>query len=450
MPNFEPTSRQAIKGSLGTIVRIPSTILSRQTNLMYVLNFFGEVNAQAARKAIGEGLSGEELAARQEYLVQHPTEAMANAAHDTALHNTFQAELGKFGRKMQSAVRSEPTGLLKFLIPFIKTPINLAKEAAYYSPYGILKGTLKGDVDMQARGMVGSAIALGIAGLALDGHVTGGGPVDLKKRSTLEATGWQPYSVKIGDRYYSYRRLEPVGLTMALVSDAVHGVKAGDSEQVTNSKVDTAIRHIIRNLQDVAFVPTLSNLAEMISNPGARARNFIARQVASFIPAGVKDIAQTVDPTVRKPSGSWPQNIRQTAESRIPGLTSKVPAVIDVAGKPVQRPASAVGGANPFPITTAKHDPVLDELARLGVSAIQPPATFKRRGRTVQLTDAQRQRLSEQEGQQLYRILSPIITGKGWKGLNDDQRLKQIARFRRTIEGQRPARITQMMNQSSK
>jgi hypothetical protein len=137
-------------------------------------------------------------------------------------------------------------------------------------------------------------------------------------------------------------------------------------------------------------------------------------------------------------------------QSRIPGLTNRVPAVIDVAGKPVRRPASAVGGANPFPITTAKHDPVLDELARLGVSTSQAPATFKKRGRTTELTPAQRQQLTEQEGQQLYRILSPIITGKGWKGLNDEQRLKQIARFRRTIEGQRPARITQMMNQSSK
>ena len=90
MPAFEKTGQQAIKGPLGTLVRIPSTVLSRQTNLMYVLNYFGELNAQAARKAISEGLSGEELAARQEYLVNNPTKDMIEAAHDTGLHNTFR------------------------------------------------------------------------------------------------------------------------------------------------------------------------------------------------------------------------------------------------------------------------------------------------------------------------------------------------------------------------
>jgi hypothetical protein len=431
-PGFEKTNQQAIKGVIGDVVRFPSTVLGRQTNLMYVLNYMGELNSQAARQAIKEGLTGPELAARQEYLVQHPTSEMSEGAHDTALHNTFQSELGKFGQKIQSAMRSEPTGALKYLVPFFKTPINLAKESAYYSPYGLFKGTLTGDLDMQARGLVGSSIAAGIAYLAANGLITGGGPVDYKKRETLESTGWQPYSVKIGDRYVSYRRLEPLGLAMSLVADAVHGMKAGDPEVVSQSKVDTAINHIVRSLQDVAFVPTLANLSEAITNPGARAQNFIARQVAGFVPAIVKDVAQTADPTVRRPTG-----ITQTIESRIPGLTNRVPAVVDVAGRPVQRPASAVGGGNPFPVTTANNDPVLKELARLGVSTTGAPASIKRKGRVTPLTDTQRQKLSEQEGQELYARLSRIISGRGWGSLSDDRKREQITKFRRQIEESR-------------
>lgn len=83
------------------------------------------------------------------------------------------------------------------VVPFVRTPINIAKEGAYYPPYGLFKRTLKGDVDMQARGAVGSALAAAIAYLALNGYVTGGGPIDPHKRETLEATGWMPYSVKI-------------------------------------------------------------------------------------------------------------------------------------------------------------------------------------------------------------------------------------------------------------
>jgi hypothetical protein len=440
-PGFEKSGQQAIKGLAGDIVRFPSTVLSRQTNLMYVLNYFGELNAQAARLALKEGLTGPELAARQEYLVQHPTAKMADAAHDTGLHNTFQKDLGKFGKKIQGAIKAEPTGALKYLVPFFRTPINLAKESAYYSPYGLFKGTLQGDLDMQARGLVGSSLAAGIAYLAANGLVTGGGPVDFKKRETLESTGWQPYSVKIGDRYISFRRLEPVGLAMALVADAVHGMKSGDPEVVAQSKIDTATNHIARSLQDVAFVPTLANLSEAITNPESRAQNFISRQVAGFVPSLVKDVAQASDRTVRKPTG-----IAQTIESRIPGLTNRVPAVVDVAGQTVKRPASAVGGANPFPISKAKNDPVLKELARLGVSTSQAPPSVKRHGQTIPLTENQRQKLTEQEGQELHKVLSKIVSKKGWQSLRDDQRRNQITKFRRQIETGRPARIARMLN----
>lgn len=440
-PGFENSGQQAIKGIAGSIIRFPSEILKRQTNLMYVLNYFGELNSQAARKAISEGLNGTELAARQEYLVHHPTEDMTDAADDVAKHNTFQRDLGKFAKKGQSFIQSDPTGVMRYLVPFFKTPINIAKEAGHYSPYGFFKGLAQGDLDMQSRGIVGSSIAAGIAYLALNNLVSGGGPIDSKKRQTLESTGWQPYSVRIGDRWISYRRAEPLGLSFALVADAVHGMKLGDSAEVTNSKVDTALSHIARSLQDVAFVPTLASLSEAITNPDGRAKNFIARQVASFIPAGVKDIAQAADPTVRKANG-----IAQTVESRIPGLTSKVPAVIDVAGRPVQRPASAVGGANPFPITKASSDPILRELGRLGVATSQPPASIKWRGKQTQLLDSERQRLQEQEGSEFYARLSRIVPTSSWQRLPDDAKRKRVTEIRREIEQSRPQRISRLLN----
>jgi len=441
-PGFERTGKQSIKGLPGDIVRLPSRILSAQTNAMYVLSYYGELNSQAARVAISEGLSGPELAARQEYLVEHPTSEMTKAANDTALHNTFQRDLGAFGKKVQGAIQADPTGVLRYLVPFVRTPINVVKEGAYYSPYGLLKGTLKGDVDMQARGAIGSALAAGIAYLALNGSVTGGGPIDIHKRETLEATGWQPYSVKIGNRYVSYRRLEPTGLSFALVADAVHGMTHGDPEVVSQSKADTAVAHIARSLQDVSFLPTLTSLTEALTNPGARAQNFISREVGSLVPALAKDIAQAKDRIVRRPTG-----IVQTLESRIPGLTQNVPPVIDVAGSPVQRPVSAIGGANPFPFSTATNDPVVSELARLGISTPTPPSQIKWRGKPTQLTDAERQAIAEQEGQELYRRVSKLIQSGAWQRRSDDQKRKALVEFHRMQDEARSARLTKLRKQ---
>jgi hypothetical protein len=103
-----------------------------------------------------------------------------------------------------------------------------------------------------------------------------------------------------------------------------------------------------------------------------------------------------------------------------------------------------LGGANPFPVTTATQDPVLKELARLGVSTPQAPTSFKQRGQTIPLTENQRQKLNEQEGQELYTRLSKKL-GKGWNSLTDDAKRKQITQIRRQVEESRAQRITQLL-----
>jgi hypothetical protein len=435
-PGFEGGGTQAIKGAIGDVVRFPGKVLEKQTNLMYVLNYFGELHSQAARAAIHEGLDGEQLHARQEYLAANPTPDMSNAAHMTALHNTFQNSLGKFGKGVQKTIQNDPTGLAKFLFPFVKTPINLVKASAEVSPYGLLKGLAKGDVDLTARGLIGSSIATGIAALALEGHITGGGPIDFKKQKTLEATGWQPYSIKIGNRYISFHRMEPLGLVMGLVADAVHGTKLGDSSEVASSKADNALTHIERNLQSLPFMYGLSSIVDALKDTsGKRIDNFIARQAAGFIPAGVANIAEGIDPTVRHPVG-----MQETLESRIPGLTNRVQPSLDIAGKPLQRPASQLGGANPFPVTTATNDPVLTELARLGVSTPIPPKTVHQGKTQIELSENERTQLASQEGQLLYRRVSDALK-TDWAKLTDAQKDISIKKWRVQIDHGRANRL---------
>lgn len=439
-PGFEGTGSQAIKGRFGSFVRLPSNVLERGANLMYALNYFGELRAQATRAAIKEGLAGEDLYARTEYLVANPSEKMTDAAHETALHNTFQNELGKFGKSAQRAIQSDPTGIARYLFPFFRTPINLVKASGEVSPYGLLKGALTKNPDLIARGLIGSSIAAGVAALALEGHVTGGGPIDFRKKQTLESTGWQPYSLKIGDRYVSYHRFEPLGLVMGLVADAVHGAKLGDSEEVTNSKVDNAISHIERNASDLPFLFGLSSVVDALKDTsGKRIDNFIARQVASFIPAGVANVAEGIDPVVRHPDG-----IAQTVQSRVPGLTGNVPASLDISGQPLQRPASALGGANPFPVTTAKNDPVLSELARLGVATPQMPKTLKVGKKQIDLTANESQVLAQQERTLLVDTVRRAMSFKPWQNANDAERQKAVSTWRTGIDRSRAARLAKL------
>src|SRR2546427_601118 len=43
-PGFEGGGKQAIKGTVGDVIRFPGKVLERQTNLMYALNYFGELH----------------------------------------------------------------------------------------------------------------------------------------------------------------------------------------------------------------------------------------------------------------------------------------------------------------------------------------------------------------------------------------------------------------------
>jgi hypothetical protein len=292
--------------------------------------------------------------------------------------------------------------------------------------------------------VLGSSISAAIAYLAINGNLTGGGPTDYKKEETKRATGWQPYSVKIGDRYFSYRRFEPLGLAMGLIADAVHSNQSGDSEVVAQSKTDTAVKHVMRNLDDLPFMGTLSNLLQAIHDPiGGRAQSFINREAGSLIPAGLANVAETLDPTIRRPATAL-----QAIESRIPGLTSAAPPIVDITGHLVQRPTSNLGGANPFPFTTAKHDPVVDELARLGISTPQAPTQIKWKGKPTPLSDSERQQFAQAEGEELYKRVGRLVQSHGWQKRTDDQKRKTLVEIHRVIDEARPARLTRIRRDS--
>jgi hypothetical protein len=208
----------------------------------------------------------------------------------------------------------------RWLAPFFKTPVNLFKASiSHVTPYEILNSGAKGwDVDLAARAIVGSGIAASLAALALSGHLTGGGPTDYRKEETLRATGWQQYSLKIGDHFYSYHRLEPFGLIAGMVADAVHGAQKGDSEAVTQSKANIAVQHIARNLDDFPLLSTIASVLQAIHDPtSGRVQTFLNREAGSLIPSAIANIAETIDPTIRRP-----QTALQAIESRVPGLTS--------------------------------------------------------------------------------------------------------------------------------
>lgn len=446
--SFEHRPTYAIKGVVGKVVRVPMTVLSRITDAVATLNYAGQLNVLAYRQALGEGLTGQELEARAAQLASSPTPEMRQTAFGFAKKQTFQADLGKTGKAFQRWVRSTPG--LRYLFPFIKTPLNIVKAAAEYSPGGLVKGLATGNIDLAGRGAVGSAIAAAIAYHTLQGNIVGGGPVTPAKKYSLEDTGWQPYSLHIGNKYFSYDRLEPLGMVIGMTADLVHAIDKGEdpTSATVESRATQIQEAIMRNLESLPFMYSVSNLMQAFSPDNKNGiRNFLSRQASSLVPAVVAQTAQAIDRTVRSP-----QNVGQRIEARIPGLTGNVPPELNVAGQPVKRPANQVGGMNPFPATTETTDPALRELGALGETAIHAPQTatepraglhlrqFEKAPR-AQVTPEESRILQQQDEQQLHSWLVQQMESPEWKTLTPDEKRSAIKKERAAITRSRWNRL---------
>src|SRR5690606_38298008 len=108
-----------------------------------------------------------------------------------------------------------------------------------------------------ARMMIGTGFGAAIYEGALKGHITGSAPTDPKKARLLYADGWKPYSIKIGDTYYSYKRLDPFATTLGVAADMAT-LPEGMSERQREDKTTLLVASIMGNLASKTWMSGLS------------------------------------------------------------------------------------------------------------------------------------------------------------------------------------------------
>ena len=129
----------AIAGAKGRIVRTPWRLLGAVDDFMKSLFIEMEVGARAYRIAKAEGLSGLKMQKRMTDLQANPHSAAWEQAYFSAKELTFQQEGGPVAKKIKEgalALRRAVPGV-RYLIPFVSTPVNLFELAVKKSPLGI-------------------------------------------------------------------------------------------------------------------------------------------------------------------------------------------------------------------------------------------------------------------------------------------------------------------------
>ncbi len=145
--------------------------------------------------------------------------------------NALAEGLNKLQRKLEhsdkKAVRATSV-LLEGVMPFKKTPMNIAKQGINYSPIGILKGTYKmfkklkdGNVtaddviDDFAKGLTGTGVMLLGLWLASLGMLIGAGDKPQKEKEFDKMVGEQSYAFKVKDAFsYTIDWMTPSNLSL--------------------------------------------------------------------------------------------------------------------------------------------------------------------------------------------------------------------------------------------
>ena len=412
--------RTAFKGTVGKIIRAPGTALEAADAMNYAVNYRAALNASIMRQARKEGLRGQALVERIGTLKNAPPEDIVKEAGRLAEYRLFRQEPGTITQAVMDMREKIPP--LRFVIPFLRTPVNLFKFGLERSPVGALNPQLWRNLaaknpeaaDQIARVFLGSALAALVAWQFANGRITGRAPTNQAERDRFYREGKQAFAVRIGDTWVQYQRLEPFNQVFAQVAAAVDAINAKD--KTAKEKTEAAITTMGQNLVSQTYLSGLNDLINVITEPERYGSSFLGRLAGSALPfsAAIRTAAQATDRTIRKP-----RTVAESLQAGVPGLSQRVPPSLTAFGQEAPRQSAPYF---PINITRAQQSAVDAELARLGKGIGFVGNTIA----GVKLSREEQQRYQVLAGQATYEGLTRLMALAAYPAATDAAKEKAI------------------------
>tara|TARA_R110000782_G_scaffold55304_1_gene116564 strand:- start:268 stop:3549 length:3282 start_codon:yes stop_codon:yes gene_type:complete len=304
-----------IVGNFMTLGRVPTKMLEFEDTFFKVMASRMSLYQQAYRSGKTKGLNGDDLSNHIGEYVYNPPDIAIKEANSHAKYVTLQNELDSVGKGI-NAIRKVPG--MRYFLPFFKTPYNAFKYAAIdRGPIGFFFGETKAAIDAakkpgasaadkaagqmaQAKLYLGNATGGAVFMMASNGEITGGGPTDPDLRNALRRSGWQPYSVKVGDTYYSYAAAEPFSSILGMASDVAEAMQSGDVDEASGEAIMASLQAALGNqITNKTFMQGFSTLMKALQDPGRYGKGTVDNFWRSIVPRVLAQGEKNVDPLVR-------------------------------------------------------------------------------------------------------------------------------------------------------
>jgi hypothetical protein len=437
---------------VGGVINAPGRALRGEDAFFSTLNEQAAAYRMAYRQAMQEGVRGnDKVAERVANIVRNPDLDFLKEVKEQGKYRTFQKESG-LADSIVAFRESHP--LMKLLVPFVRTPINLAKYTLERSPLpiaGFIKdmatqggrrriaqegaGSLS---DRMGRATVGSTV---MGGLLLWGedNLTGRAPSDPAERDAFYRQGKQPYSFRspTDGKWYSYRALQPFSPLFATVANARMAIKEGteDEKSIAGIGLITAMA-IGQSMLDTQWTQGLADALDIMSGQvrgggdiEKAINDYLERQGTMAAPGAMRALARATDSTLRDPD-----NPLEAWLANMPGLSYTVAPRLDAFGNPRQRPTRGLEAVlNPFSPSEPSENMLERELARLqlkgGDYKVQPGFVGREMtvlGEDVKLDTPEQRRYQRLSGQIAYGTLQALVGSDEWLAMNDEDKAKAV------------------------
>lgn len=343
----------AIPGRVGEIIRgVGYDTMRGLDNFYKMIDYRGALYARYIREADQLGLKGIDMG---NYVLREmsgpPTKEAFREASEIAMRDTFQGTLSSFTQKVNSILQTGP-GVLYF--PFMKSYANGIKYAWNTTPVLQLTSTQLYR-DLAAGGVAGD-FAIGkltmsmmmgefYARLAMEGYITGIGPVNVDLNRTWRTTH-EPYSVPTPKGWMPLINMEPGNTNVGMIANVVQVLDQLDD--VTAGQAFMAIAFsIMHDFADKTSWQNASNIIDAIQGlkegktPGGKPEYVLEQPITTAItlgPVGSR-ITQAIDP-VRRDTHGFVNNIL----AKTPWVSKDQPALKDGYGDEVIPPTGWIPG----------------------------------------------------------------------------------------------------------
>ena len=374
-------------------------------------------------------------------------------AKDEALKATFKDD-NNF-TKMLSGIKQNLGKAGEVIMPFTKTPANLAMRGIDYSPAGIvstIKNAKNGAdvgkvIDDLSKNITGTAaIALGYY-LTKEGIITGALSSDKDEAAFQKQQGQLAYSIKVGDNYYSYDWAQPASIPFILGASIAQSIEETDDEEKTALEKIESIANIgqqaITSAADtwieLSPLQTISDIFDTSSGNSVPENiiNELLEFPQRFIPSALGAAARTIDTTQRQTysAGNPIRTQFDTAVSKIPYLSETLPAAYDTWGREIKRSDTTGEAAfaqmlNPGTLGNSATTPIDGEIQRL-YEATENAAVFPQKSKwTVdgnQLSNREYSELQKEQGTLSYEMAETLINSETYQSLDDSVKAETLA-----------------------